>query len=226
MLFEFLGAYLAGGEVTATIRKGIIDPELLADDPQLLVYGMMSALFAAGTWLMIASVRGWPVSTTHSIVGAIVGFAAVGISADAVSWGQVGAIAASWVMSPLLAGSISFGLFMSVKALILDTDDPFARAKRFIPFYMWIVGFMIAMVTLLKGLKHLGFSIDFGLGSRFPTPCPWRPWSVWWSRSAARSCCAASRGPQRGQPLCQRGARVRRADGVHRLLHGLRPRLQ
>jgi PiT family inorganic phosphate transporter len=104
---------------------------------------MMSALFAAGTWLMIASVRGWPVSTTHSIVGAIVGFAAVGISADAVSWGQVGTIAASWVVSPLLAGSISFGLFMSVKALILDTDDPFARAKRFIPFYMWIVGFMI-----------------------------------------------------------------------------------
>jgi PiT family inorganic phosphate transporter len=88
-----LGAYLAGGEVTATIRKGIIDPELLADDPQLLVYGMMSALFAAGTWLLIASVRGWPVSTTHSIVGAIVGFAAVGISADAVSWGQVGTIA-------------------------------------------------------------------------------------------------------------------------------------
>jgi PiT family inorganic phosphate transporter len=172
MLFEFLGAYLAGGEVTATIRKGIIDPELLADDPQLLVYGMMSALFAAGTWLMIASVRGWPVSTTHSIVGAIVGFAAVGISADAVSWGQVGAIAASWVVSPLLAGSISFGLFMSVKALILDTDDPFARAKRFIPFYMWIVGFMIAMVTVLKGLKHLGFSIDFGLGSRFLNALP------------------------------------------------------
>lgn len=172
IVFEFLGAYLAGGEVTATIRKGIIDPDLLAETPELLVYGMMSALFAAGTWLMIASVRGWPVSTTHSIVGAIVGFAAVGISMDAVSWGQVGAIAASWVVSPILAGSISFALFVSVQRLILDTDDPFARAKKLIPFYIWIVGFMISMVTLVKGLKHLGMTLDFGLGSKFANALP------------------------------------------------------
>ena len=172
VIFEFLGAYLAGGEVTATIRKGIIDPTLLADEPELLVFGMMSALLAAGTWLLVASVRGWPVSTTHSIVGAIVGFAAVGISADAVSWGKVGAIVASWVVSPLLAGSIAFGLFMSVRYLILDSPDPFTRAKRFIPLYMWVVGFMIAMVTLLKGLKHLGIDVDFGLGSKFANALP------------------------------------------------------
>ena len=167
VIFEFLGAYLAGGEVTATIRKGIIDPELLADSPELLVYGMMSALFAAGAWLMIASVRGWPVSTTHSIVGAIVGFAAVGISVDSVSWGQVGAIAMSCVLSPVLAGLIAFGLFISVQRLILDTDDPFARARRLIPVYIWVVGFMISMVTLLKGLKHLGLNLALGLGSPF-----------------------------------------------------------
>jgi PiT family inorganic phosphate transporter len=172
MLFEFFGAWLAGGEVTATIRKGIIDPALLADSPELLVYGITAALLAAGTWLLLASVRGWPVSTTHSIVGAIVGFAAVGISVESVNWGQVGAIAASWVISPLLAGSISFGLFMSVKLLILDTDNPFQRAQRYIPVYMWIVGFMIAMVTLLKGLKHLGLSVDFGLGSKFANALP------------------------------------------------------
>lgn len=172
IVFEFLGAYLAGGEVTATIRKGIIDPNLLADTPELLVYGMMSALFAAGTWLMIASVRGWPVSTTHSIVGAIVGFAAVGISVDSVNWSQVSTIAASWVISPVLAGLISFGLFMSVQRLILDTDDPFRQAKRLIPVYIWIVGFMISMVTLLKGLKHLGLELDFGLGSKFANALP------------------------------------------------------
>ncbi|HBO12340.1 MAG TPA: phosphate permease, partial [Halieaceae bacterium] len=172
IVFEFFGAYLAGGEVTATIRKGIIDPTLLAETPELLVYGMMSALFAAGTWLLVASVRGWPVSTTHSIVGAIVGFAAVGISVDAVSWGKVGTIVASWVVSPVLAGSIAFGLFMSVKALILDTDNPFDRAKRYIPVYMWAVGFMISMVTLLKGLKHLGLDLDFGLGSKFANALP------------------------------------------------------
>ncbi|WP_439101733.1 inorganic phosphate transporter [Congregibacter sp.] len=172
IIFEFLGAYLAGGEVTETIRKGIIDPGLLEGSPELLVYGMMSALFAAGTWLLIASVRGWPVSTTHSIVGAIVGFAAVGISVESVNWSQVGTIAMSWVISPVLAGSISFALFMSVKVLILDNDDPFLRAKRLIPFYMWIVGFMITMVTLLKGLKHLGLELDFGLGSKFANAMP------------------------------------------------------
>ncbi|WOJ97384.1 anion permease [Congregibacter brevis] len=172
IVFEFLGAYLAGGEVTETIRKGIIDPSLLEGSPELLVYGMMSALFAAGTWLLIASVRGWPVSTTHSIVGAIVGFAAVGISVESVNWSQVGTIAMSWVISPVLAGTISFALFMSVKLLILDNDDPFLRAKRLIPVYMWIVGFMISMVTLLKGLKHLGLELDFGLGSKFANAVP------------------------------------------------------
>ena len=94
MIFEFLGAYLAGGEVTATVRKGIIDPALMEGSPDLLVYGMLSALLAAGTWLLIASILGWPVSTTHSIVGAIVGFAAIGISVDAVAWGKVASIAA------------------------------------------------------------------------------------------------------------------------------------
>ena len=172
IVFEFLGAYLAGGEVTSTIRKGIIDPNVMNDSPELMVYGMLSALLAAGTWLMIASMKGWPVSTTHSIVGAIVGFASVGISVDAVHWDKVGAIVASWVVSPLLAGTLSFALFMSVKSLILDTEDPFGRAKRFIPIYMWMVGFMISMVTLLKGLKHIGVELDLGLGSKFANAIP------------------------------------------------------
>jgi PiT family inorganic phosphate transporter len=172
MIFEFAGAYLAGGEVTSTIRKGIIDPGVLTESPELLVFGMMSSLLAAGVWLLIATSFGWPVSTTHSIVGALVGFAAVGISVDAVSWGKVGTIVASWVVSPVMAGSISFGLFVSVKKLILDTPDPFKRAKKYIPVYMFFVGFMIVMVTLLKGLKHLGIEIDLGLGSKFVNAMP------------------------------------------------------
>ncbi|MCX2979913.1 inorganic phosphate transporter [Halieaceae bacterium IMCC14734] len=172
IVFEFAGAYLAGGEVTGTIRKGIIDPSVMEGHPELLVFGMLSALLAAGTWLLIASMKGWPVSTTHSIVGAIVGFAAVGISPDVVNWGKVGSIAASWVVSPLLAGTISFLLFMSVQKLILDSDDPFRQAKRYIPVYMWIVGFMISMVTLVKGLKHVGVEIDLGLGSNFANAVP------------------------------------------------------
>ena len=160
-IFEFAGAYLAGGEVTSTIRKDIIDPSILSGSPDLLVYGMLSSLLAAGTWLLIASYKGWPVSTTHSIVGAIVGFAAVGISMDAVVWNKVTAIVSSWVVSPLMAGTISFLIFKSVQILILDTEDPFANAKKFVPGYMFLVGFVIAMVTFLKGLKHVGLDLSF-----------------------------------------------------------------
>src|SRR5690606_20170259 len=119
MVFEFLGAYLAGGAVTSTIRSGIVDPALMTDTPELLVYGMLSALLAAGSWLLIASILGWPVSTTHSIVGAIIGFAAVGISVEAVAWGNVTSIVSSWVVSPVVAGFISFWIFRSVQRLIL-----------------------------------------------------------------------------------------------------------
>ena len=140
--------------------------------PELLIFGMLSALLAAGIWLLVASAMGWPVSTTHSIVGAIVGFAAVGISPDVVSWGKVGSIVASWVVSPVLAGTISFALFRSVQKLILDTDNPLERARRYIPYYMWAVGFMITMVTLLKGLKHVGVKIELGLGSQFANALP------------------------------------------------------
>ena len=160
-IFEFAGAYLAGGEVTSTIRKGIIDPVLLADSPDLLVFGMMASLLAAGTWLLIASFNGWPVSTTHSIVGAIVGFAAVGISIDSVSWSKVGSIVSSWVVSPLVAGTLSFLIFRSVETLILNTNNPFDNAKKYVPGYMFLVGFVLSMVTLVKGLKHVGLSLNF-----------------------------------------------------------------
>jgi len=168
-IFEFAGAYLAGGEVTSTIRKGIIDPNILSGSPDLLIYGMLSSLLAAGIWLLIASYYGWPVSTTHSIVGAIVGFAAVGISINAVEWNKVTTIASSWVVSPLLAGTLSFLIFKSVQILILDTDDPFAKAKKYVPGYMFLVGFVIAMVTFLKGLKHVGFDLSFQQSIIFST---------------------------------------------------------
>ncbi len=155
-VFEFAGAFLAGGQVTKTIRKGIVDADLLVASPELLVYGMLAALLAAGVWLLIASKNGWPVSTTHSIVGAIVGFAMVGIGMDAVKWDKLGYIVASWVVSPLLAGFISYSLFRSVQNLILNTDDPFSRAKKYVPYYIFLVGFIIALVTFLKGLKHIG----------------------------------------------------------------------
>ena len=159
-IFEFLGAVLAGGQVTATIRKGIIDPGLLAGNPELLVFGMLASLLAAGVWLMIASYFGWPVSTTHSIVGAIIGFAVVGIGFAAVQWAKVGSIVASWVVSPLLAGTLAYALFRSLQRLIFDAGDPFRAAKRYVPMYIFLVGFIIALVTVLKGLKHVGLELS------------------------------------------------------------------
>jgi inorganic phosphate transporter, PiT family len=158
-VFEFLGAVLAGGGVTSTIRKGIVDASLLAGSPELLIYGMLAALLAAGTWLAIASRNGWPVSTTHSIVGAIVGFAAVGIGMDAVQWGKVGRIVMSWVISPLTAGFIAYLIYQSVQRLILSQPDPLERAKRYVPVYIFFAVLTITLVTILKGLKHVGLSI-------------------------------------------------------------------
>lgn len=159
-IFEFLGAVLAGGEVTSTIRKGIVETDLLAGNPETLVYGMLAALLSAGTWLFIASKNGWPVSTTHSIVGAIVGFAAVGVGVDAVQWGKVATIVMSWVASPLTAGFIAYLIYQSVQRLILTQDDPLAMAKKYVPVYMFFAAFTITLVTILKGLKHVGLTID------------------------------------------------------------------
>jgi PiT family inorganic phosphate transporter len=159
-IFEFLGAVLAGGEVTSTIRSGIVDAELLSGSPELLIYGMLAALLAAGTWLLIASHNGWPVSTTHSIVGAIVGFAAVGIGVDAVHWGQVGTIVISWVVSPLTAGFIAFLIYSSVQRLILRQDHPLEKAQRWVPVYIFFAAFTITLVTILKGLKHVGLHLS------------------------------------------------------------------
>ncbi|MFC3607673.1 inorganic phosphate transporter [Stutzerimonas tarimensis] len=158
MVFEFLGAYLAGGEVTQTIKGGLVDANVIS--PDLMVLGMMSALLAAGTWLFIASLKGWPVSTTHSIIGAVVGFAAVGVSMEAVHWAGLGPIAASWVVSPVLSGVVSFLLFMSVQKLIIDTEEPFRNAKRFVPLYMFATGFMVAVMTISRGLKHVGLDLS------------------------------------------------------------------
>ncbi len=165
MVFEFLGAYLAGGSVTQTIRSGIVDSSMI--NSEQMVFGMLASLLAAGTWLLVASIRGWPVSTTHTIIGAVIGFAAVGVSVDSVRWLGVVPIVSSWVISPFLSGSIAFMIFLSVHKLILDTDDPFANAKRYIPIYMFAVGFIIALMTLTKGLKHVGLNFtdlqSFGL---------------------------------------------------------------
>jgi PiT family inorganic phosphate transporter len=164
MVFEFAGAYLAGGEVTSTIRKGIIDAAYFVDIPEQLVYGMISALLAAGIWLAFASYLGWPVSTTHSIIGAIVGFAAVGVSTESVEWAKVSGIVGSWVITPAISGFIAYLIFQSAQKLIFDTEDPLANAKKYVPFYMAGAGFVMSLVTIKKGLSHVGLDIGTFMG--------------------------------------------------------------
>ena len=171
-VFEFAGAVLAGGSVTSTIRKGIIDPSGLEANPEYLVYGMLAALISAGFWLMIASSKGWPVSTTHSIVGALVGFGMVGIGSSSVNWDQIGSIVASWVISPAVGGILAFLLMQTVRKLILNKKDPFEAARKWGPYYIFLVGFIISLVTITKGLKHIdieittlnGVLLSFGFG--------------------------------------------------------------
>jgi PiT family inorganic phosphate transporter len=163
-IFEAAGAWLAGGEVTSTIRSGIVDAVAFAPVPELLVYGMIASLLAAGTWLLVASYFGWPVSTTHSIVGAIIGFASVGVGMEYVHWDEVGGIVGSWVVTPVLSGILAYLIFMSAQKLIFDTENPLANAKKYVPFYMFFAAFIMAYVTVSKGLKHVGLKFSTAEG--------------------------------------------------------------
>jgi len=157
-IFEFTGAVLAGGHVTSTIRTGIIDAAALPT-PEILVWGMLASLLAAGLWLMFASYFGWPVSTTHTIVGSLIGFGIVGAGVDAVEWRQVASIVASWIISPLLGGAIAFVLTLSVRRFILDAESPLEAAKLYGPVYVFLMGVLIALITLFKGLAHLNLTL-------------------------------------------------------------------
>jgi len=159
-IFEFAGAVLAGGEVTSTIRRDIVDSSYVVGEPELLIYGMLAALLAAGTWLMLASRMGWPVSTTHSIIGAIVGFSVVALGIESVEWARVGAIVVSWVVSPLIAGVIAFFVFNSIQWSILLRPDPLVRARRYAPLYIFATVTLISLVTILKGLSHVGLALS------------------------------------------------------------------
>jgi PiT family inorganic phosphate transporter len=159
-ILEFSGAFLAGGHVTDTVRKGILDSSIVAQHPDLLVYGMLASLAAAATLLLGATWFGLPISTTHSIVGAIVGFGAVGLGVDAVEWGKVSQIVASWVTSPLMGGVLAFGIFQLIQYLILDREEPLKEAKRFGPAFFFVVVFIMALVILFKGLKNLNLDFD------------------------------------------------------------------
>jgi PiT family inorganic phosphate transporter len=159
-VLEFCGAYFAGSHVTDTVRKGILDASAVSADPHLLMFGMLGALAAAATLLLGATKMGLPVSTTHAIVGAIVGFGMVGLGVTAVVWSKVLQIVASWITSPLIGGVLAFLIFNLLRALILDRENPIHQARRWGPAFFFVVMFVIGLVTLFKGLKNLNLDFD------------------------------------------------------------------
>jgi PiT family inorganic phosphate transporter len=158
-LLEFSGAFLAGGHVTDTVRKGMLDMDMVSDEA--ILHGMLAALASAATLLLGATRFGLPVSTTHAIVGAIVGFGAVAIGPDAVRWGKVGQIVASWLTSPLMSGMLAYGIFQFMRRVVLDRDSPIEQIRRVGPFFFFYVFFIVGLVTLFKGLKNLKLDLDF-----------------------------------------------------------------
>lgn len=161
MIFEFCGAYLAGGEVTMTMQQRVIKTAEFNGQEDLLIFGMISSLLAAGLWLIAASALGWPVSTTHSIIGGLIGFTVVSSGYEAVNWEQILNIVGSWVITPAIAGAISFYIFKITQKIIFNKEQPLLAAKKYIPYYVFILGFILSMVTITKGLKHvIGDSIS------------------------------------------------------------------
>ena len=158
-IFEAAGALIAGGDVVKTIKKGIIDPGLI-NDVNVFIWIMMAALLAGGIWLAVATYKGWPVSTTHSIVGAVAGAGIAAGGFDIVSWPTLGKIAASWVISPLMGSLISAAFLYSIKMLIVYKDDCIAEAKKVIPYMIAIMTWAIVTYLILKGLKKIWIDIS------------------------------------------------------------------
>jgi inorganic phosphate transporter, PiT family len=159
-VFNFSGAVLAGGTVTDTVRKGIVNTNLFEQEPTLLIIGMVSTLLAAAIWLHVATFFAMPVSTTHSIVGAIVGFGLLVYGLEAVNWGKVAQIIMSWVISPLGGGLLSYILFKFIRKTMLNAKNPGKATMFWAPLFGALTVGIIAISMIWKGLKnfHLQFS--------------------------------------------------------------------
>jgi len=166
---EFAGAVLVGSHVTETIRKGIVDPAALTSLPgmlegepaALLVIGMSAALLSAAIWLNFATWTGMPVSTTHSIVGAVAGFGIVAAGFGSVHWGKMGQIVASWFISPFAGGLMAFIIFKIISKLILGNAKPVKAAIKITPYIVFFLAMVVTLATIYKGLKHVIKGLDW-----------------------------------------------------------------
>lgn len=159
-ILEFSGAFFFGSHVSETIQHKIIDSSAFASAPLLLACGMLSALIGAGIWMQIATYFGWPVSTTHSIIGAVVGFGIVGGGLEAVYWENVFTIAFSWILSPLLGGLLGFLLFSLLRQVVFFSPNPALAAKRIAPVFVFIVSLILSLIIFLDGIERLSLDLS------------------------------------------------------------------
>lgn len=160
-ILEFSGAFFFGSSVAQTMQSGIINLEYFASTPKTLVYGMLSSLAAVGLWLQLASYYGWPVSTTHSIVGAIVGFGVAVGGMGAIQWDHVGFIVSSWILSPFLGALISYSIFSIIRKHIFYAFDPLNAAKRLTPYIVFFVILILCIVMIAKAFSNVGYKFSF-----------------------------------------------------------------
>jgi PiT family inorganic phosphate transporter len=160
-ILEFCGAYFVGANVSQTMERGLVNPEIFTSQPLILVLGMCGALLGTGFWLQLASYLRWPVSTTHAIVGAIVGFGIVAGGFDAILWKEVSSIALSWVISPVISAIISYTIFSVLQKKILYAMDPIEATRRALPFFFFIVFLTFSLSLLTNGLQNLNLQISF-----------------------------------------------------------------
>ncbi len=160
-ILEFCGAYFVGADVSETMQRGLVNPEIFATQPLILILGMCGALLGTSFWLQLASYLGWPVSTTHAIVGAILGFGAIAGGFEAILWGEVSSIAISWVVSPLISAVISYFVFSFLQKKILYTMDPIEATRRVIPFFFFVVFATFTLSLIFNGLQNLDLQISF-----------------------------------------------------------------
>ena len=163
-LFLNLQGHFLGGQTSPRRLETIIDVQLLADDPLILIQGMLGVLMACTIWMHLASFLGVPVSITNALVGSMVGFGWLVLGSEAVHWDQVSQIAIGWITSPLIAGTTAFALFLSIQQTIFVKPDLLERSKRFIPIYLFLVGSVLSFITVFKGLSH--FEIQLTLKQR------------------------------------------------------------
>lgn len=177
IIFEFCGAFFLGGKVSETIGSGIVNPTIFSNNMHDYVIGMLASLVAVGLWLQTASYFGWPVSTTHSIIGAVMGFGLIVGGMDSIYWSKVSSIAISWIISPLMGGALAYFIFSVLRTKIFYEHNPVAAAKRLTPYLVFVVFFILMLIILFGGLASVDLNFNifqaFGLAGSIGLVTAW-----------------------------------------------------